>query len=181
MSLNKPVFVALLIGSLFVSSVTSSLADSRGIEQAGSAMLIGLSASGVASTLARGDREGARQMGSAMVVTITLTVALKHALNEKRPNGKDHSFPSGHSSIAFSVAEFMRARYGWAEGGFAYGAASFVACSRVLAKQHYVHDVVAGALLGATSAFLLTKPYKGWQASIHGDAHTLVVGLGRRW
>lgn len=181
MKTYNSVFVALFVSGVLFCAGPPALAASRGIKEAGSAVLIALSVTSTASTLVRGDGEGAKQLGGAMAVTVALTVALKYAVNEKRPNGEDHSFPSGHSSVAFSVAEFMRARYGWAEGGLAYGAASFVACSRVLSKQHYLHDVVAGALLGAMSAYVLTTPYKGWQASIRGDSHTLLVSLERSW
>lgn len=181
MKTYNSVFVALFVSGVLFCAGPPALASSGGIKEAGSAVLIALSVTSTASTLVRGDAEGARQIGSAVAVTVALTVALKYAVDEKRPNGEDHSFPSGHSSVAFSMAEFMRARYGLAEGGLAYGAASFVACSRVLSKQHYLHDVVAGALLGAMSAYLLSTPYKGWQASIHGDWHTLLVSLERRW
>ncbi|MGQ9560209.1 MAG: phosphatase PAP2 family protein [Candidatus Oleimicrobiaceae bacterium] len=181
MKTYNSVFVALFVSDVLFCAGPPALAASGDIKEAGSAVLIGLSVTCAASTLARGDGEGARQIGGAMAVTLALTAALKYAVNEKRPNWEDHSFPSGHSSVAFSMAEFTRARYGWAEGGLAYGAASFVACSRVLSKQHYLHDVVAGALLGAMSAYLLTTPYKSWKAGIRSDWHTLLASLERSW
>jgi membrane-associated phospholipid phosphatase len=83
--------------------------------------------------------------------TWSITAALKYSVNETRPNGEPHSFPSGHASIAFASAEFIRKEYGWRWAAPSYAAASFVAWSRVEADKHYVHDVIAGALLGVLS------------------------------
>jgi len=71
--------------------------------------------------------------------------------------------PSGHTSISFSSAEFMRKRYGWEYGVPAYAAASFVAYSRVESRQHHPADVIAGAGIGIVSSYIFTKPYKGWK------------------
>ena len=43
-------------------------------------------------------------------------VRRKYSLDERRPNGGKESFPSGHTSISFSAAEFMRKGYGWEYG-----------------------------------------------------------------
>ena len=80
--------------------------------------------------------------------TVVVTKALKFSIDETRPNGGQHSFPSGHTSMAFAGAEFLRKQYGWRWGAGAYLAASFVGWSRVEADQHYVHDVLAGAAIG---------------------------------
>jgi hypothetical protein len=76
------------------------------------------------------------------------TEALKRSVSERRPNGGQHSFPSGHTSFAFTGAEFIRKEYGWAWGAPAYLAASFVGWSRVEAQAHHTHDVLAGAAIG---------------------------------
>jgi len=152
-----------------------------GVEQAGTAVLVALSAAGATLTLLCDDAEGSRQMAISGLVTEGLTLVLKYAIDEKRPNGGHHSFPSGHSALAFSAAEFMRARYGWTYGAVAYGAACFVAYSRVAAHQHYVHDVLAGAALGAVTSTLLTTPHKGWRVSLLGDEHTLAVSVEHSW
>jgi hypothetical protein len=76
------------------------------------------------------------------------TEALKFATNETRPNGGPRSFPSGHTSIAFAGAEFIRKEYGWGWALPAYLGAGFVGWSRVQAKKHYTHDVIAGAVVG---------------------------------
>jgi membrane-associated phospholipid phosphatase len=32
----------------------------------------------------------------------------------------------------------------------------------VEAREHYAHDVIAGAAIGIASSYLFTRPYKGW-------------------
>jgi len=77
-----------------------------------------------------------------------VTDVLKGSVNERRPDGGHHSFPSGHTSFAFTGAEFIRKEYGWGWGAPAYLAASFVGWSRVEAQAHHTHDVLAGAAIG---------------------------------
>jgi len=89
------------------------------------------------------DGNGALEFGESAALTLGVTYGLKYTVNEKRPNGGGQSFPSAHTSISFSSAEFMRKRYGWEYGIPAYAAASFVAYSRVEAGEHHPHDVVA--------------------------------------
>lgn len=80
--------------------------------------------------------------------SLVLTQTSKYAFNETRPNGGSHSFPSGHTAAAFTGAEFIRKEYGWWWGIPAYAMASYVGWSRVDARQHYTHDVLAGAAIG---------------------------------
>ena len=88
-----------------------------------------------------------------------ITHSLKYSVNKKRPNGRgSRSFPSGHTSVAFTAAGFMHKRYGFSYGLPAYLAASFVGYSRVESKNHYPDDVYAGALIGIVSAFYFTEP-----------------------
>jgi hypothetical protein len=108
------------------------------------------------------DTQGTVQLAETLGLTLGTTYVLKYAVNETRPNGGSQSFPSGHTSISFSAAEFMRKRYGWGYGIPAYGLASFVGYSRVEAREHYAHDVVAGAAIGIFSSYIFTRPYKGW-------------------
>jgi hypothetical protein len=88
-----------------------------------------------------------------------VTAALKHAVGETRPDGGSYSFPSGHTSMAFTGAEFIRKQYGTAWGAPAYLAAGFVAWSRVEANRHYTHDVLAGAAIG----ILANHDFWRWQ------------------
>ena len=131
------------------------------IETAGDILQYVLPATAGGLTLGYQDYQGTLQFGESAALTLGTTYALKYAVNERRPNGGSGSFPSAHASISFSAAEFMRKRYGWEYGIPAYAAASFVAYSRVEAREHYPHDVIAGAGIGILSSYLLPGPIKG--------------------
>jgi hypothetical protein len=106
------------------------------------------------------DWRGLIEGAESAALTGGVTAGLKVAVNEKRLNGGSYSFPSGHASFSFDVAEFIRKRYGWECGIPAYVATSFVGYSRVEANDHYTHDVVAGAFLGILSSYIFTTPYR---------------------
>ena len=160
----------------------SSVQASDGIEAAGNALAYLLPAFAGGLTLGYKDGEGTQQLAESTAVALGSTVALKYTIHEERPNHRDHySFPSGHSSVSFSSAEFLRMRYGWEYGIPAYAIATFVAFSRVHAKQHYWHDVIGGAAIGIGSSYLFTRPYKGWRMQADIDAEFTGVRLSRRW
>jgi membrane-associated phospholipid phosphatase len=75
----------------------------------------------------------------------------------------------------------MRKRYGWEYGVPAYAAASFVAYSRVEAKQHFPHDVIAGAAIGIASSYIFTRPYKGWHVQVDGDTKHFAFSFSHTW
>lgn len=83
--------------------------------------------------------------------------SLKKNLNEKRPNGSNYSFPSGHTANAFLGAhqnfkEFKESSMLLALSG--YPLAAFVAFARVHSNRHWLSDVVAGAGFGILSVEL---------------------------
>ena len=54
-------------------------------------------------------QKGAYQFSKALAGTIALTYGLKLAINKERPNKENnYSFPSGHTSIAFASASFVK-------------------------------------------------------------------------
>jgi membrane-associated phospholipid phosphatase len=154
---------------------------SDGIETAGDVLSFLLPATAAGLTVGFMDTEGMLQFGESAALALGVSYGLKYAINEKRPNGGDHSFPSNHTSISFASAEFMRKRYGWDYGIPAYIAATFVAYSRVESKQHYTHDVIAAAAIGIGSSYLFTQPYKGWQIGLDIDHEYYGIILSRRW
>ncbi len=151
------------------------------IETAGDILQFVLPATAGGLTLGYQDYKGTVEFGESAALTLGATYGLKYAVNERRPNGGSQSFPSAHTSISFSAAEFMRKRYGWEYGIPAYAAASFVAYSRVEAREHYPHDVVAGAAIGIVSSYIFTRPYKGWHIQADADAHYFGIRLCRSW
>jgi membrane-associated phospholipid phosphatase len=94
-----------------------------------------------------------------------INLPLKYAIDRQTPNQGDgtgrfwphgpstwpdgQSMPSGHSLTAWSMAHVVAARYpGWRVRLVAYGLATTVSASRVMARQHFPSDVVVGSTLG---------------------------------
>ena len=137
-------------------------ADSKqNVELAGNIVLALLPTAAVSKAIYEDDTEGAWQYTKSIVTTVAVTQVLKYSVDAERPNGEDNlSFPSGHTSAAFSTASFIQMRYGWAYGAPAYLAATFVGWSRVYSDNHYTRDVVAGAAIGVVSSFIFTDAYE---------------------
>lgn len=81
---------------------------------------------------------------------------LKHTIHSTRPDGTDnHSFPSGHTSIAFCGATTLHKEYGKISPWISiagYTVATAVAIDRVRRNRHHWGDVLAGAAIGVLSA-----------------------------
>ncbi|MDO9581385.1 MAG: phosphatase PAP2 family protein, partial [Bacteroidales bacterium] len=99
-------------------------------------------------------------------VNFSITTALKYSINRERPyitytditkksTGGSPSFPSGHTSSAFSIATSLSLTYPkWYIVIPTYTWADTVGYSRMHLGVHYPSDVVAGALIGAGTAWL---------------------------
>jgi PAP2 superfamily protein len=123
---------------------------------------VGLVALALGKSSVDEDWSGAKQLAYSLAVTEGLTQGLKATVHETRPDrSDDRSFPSGHTSVSFAAAGYLHQRYGWRWGAPATLAATLVGVSRVQSKDHHWYDVVAGAVIGEASAFLLTKPHDG--------------------
>ena len=175
-------YAARLLASILLglNSGVSIRASDR-IELAGDVVQYLLPATAAGLRLGYKDGEGALQLGESAALTLGVTYSLKYSIDEKRPNGRQHSFPSGHSSISFSSAEFMRKRYGWEYGIPAYAAATFVAYSRVEAREHHPYDVIAGASIGVVSSYIFTRHYKGWEIEPEVDRKYYGIRLSHAW
>ena len=133
-----------------------------GFELAGDVLVFALPIAATGLTIGHKDGQGAWEFGESAALSMGVAYALKLTVDKKRPNGGDQSFTSGHATLSFASAEFVRKRYRWEYGLPAYVLATFVAYSRVEAKQHYAIDVISGAAIGMASSYLFTQPYKGW-------------------
>lgn len=106
---------------------------------------------------AQGDWDGAKQAAFSLGATYAVTSGLKLVIEEERPDeSNDKSFPSGHTSSSFAAAATLHKRHGWKVGIPAHFVATFVGVARVKADKHFVHDVIAGAVIGEAAGWLLT-------------------------
>lgn len=103
-------------------------------------------------------------------VNTVLTYSLKYSINRVRPYDvypteitaysveSSASFPSGHTSLAFATATSLSLKFPeWYVIAPSYIWAGYVGYSRMNLGVHYPTDVLAGAVLGAGSAFLTYK------------------------
>jgi membrane-associated phospholipid phosphatase len=106
----------------------------------------------------QGDWEGTKEAAFSLGATYVVTTGLKHVIDEERPDeSNDKSFPSGHTSSSFAAAATLHKRHGWEVGVPAHIVATFVGVARVKADKHFVHDVIAGAVIGEAAGWLLTS------------------------
>jgi membrane-associated phospholipid phosphatase len=94
-------------------------------------------------------RSATYDFAQALVVNEAWTGILKYSVQRTRPDGSNNlSFPSGHTSSAFSLATVASRHYGWKVGVPAYVLASGIGLSRIEKDKHHLSDVLAGATLG---------------------------------
>ena len=148
------------MAAVLMTSVSSDAAAGDGFRLYGDIARVALPVAALAMTAAKGDKDGAIQFGEALVTTAAVTYGLQYTVKSEGPDGEDHSFPSGHTSIAFAGAAFLQKRYGWTYGAPAYFAAALVGMSRIAGHKHNVVDVIAGAGIGIGANLIFTKKYE---------------------
>jgi len=73
---------------------------------------------------------------------------------------KTYSFPSGHTTVIFTVATTFALYYKDRKYSlFMFVLASLVAVSRIMLNVHYPLDVIAGAVLGSIVGFVVFYVY----------------------
>lgn len=170
--LQKPDQLA-IEASLLVASVALTPFDRRlqqesnedqqfteGSTANGDAVAVGLGvmAVGLGATewIAGDGGHSAEVLAESFLITDGVTEVLKHSIRRDRPgDGSPDSFPSGHTSFAFSMATFLQRRIsdscdGWAGnlGYLTYLPAAYVGIDRSEANRHFPTDVAFGAFLG---------------------------------
>jgi len=145
--------------SAFISNTTTAVALSTPVVM------------GVVALIEKDDNllKNAIYVGAAIGVDGVMTYSLKKVVNRDRPYvtypdihpaayETSNSFPSGHTSLAFATATAMSLKYPkWYVIAPSYFWACSVGYSRLNLGVHYPSDVLAGALLGAGSAFVTYK------------------------
>ena len=109
----------------------------------------------------------------AVAVSDWLAMGLKALVDRPRPPLRyvepkvlvplphDASFPSGHATNAFALASVVAAHSdGWLIPTLAYSVASGVAASRMNDNAHWASDVVAGALIGASTGRFIAHRHR---------------------
>jgi membrane-associated phospholipid phosphatase len=124
-----------------------------------SAGVVVLTLSALAVPTEQGDWQGLEDATFSLGLGEGIALAGKSLVQEERPNHEDdHSFPSGHATLAFAAATTMYRRYGWEFGAPAYAVAALTGYARFAAKEHHWWDVVAGAGFGVGAGWLMTQP-----------------------
>ena len=93
------------------------------------------------------DKKGLELIAKSYITTQGITHFTKKIVNAKRPNGGNHSFPSGHTASAFTGVNFLYKHYGPTYALPALLIASSVGHSRIKGMYHTFFDVLCGALL----------------------------------
>ncbi|MCB9002329.1 MAG: phosphatase PAP2 family protein [Bacteroidales bacterium] len=94
-------------------------------------------------------------LASSFVLQTMVVQTLKYTTKVERPDSSNmNSFPSGHTTLAFSGAEFLWQEYKehsiWI-GVAGYAVASSIGIARVINNKHWLTDVFAGAGIGILS------------------------------
>ena len=125
-------------------------------------------------------KQDALYMGVGFLISSAITISVKKLVNRQRPfvtypfiikrdtESGSESFPSGHTSSAFCTATELALRYPtWYVIVPSYLFAASVGWARMYQGVHYPSDVLAGAVVGAGSAWLGWKLQKWMQGRPH--------------
>jgi membrane-associated phospholipid phosphatase len=88
-----------------------------------------------------------------LILSQTITQAMKVTIQRDRPTGECCAFPSGHASAAFATASVIERHLGYRGAIPTYAIAAYVAASRMHDNRHYLSDVVFGGALGIASGW----------------------------
>lgn len=103
-------------------------------------------------------------LAGSFVLQTAVVQTLKYSTNVMRPDSSAaNSFPSGHTTLAFSGAEFLWQEYKdhtiWI-GLAGYAVAGTIGFARVINNKHWITDVFAGAGIGILSTKITYYTYE---------------------
>jgi membrane-associated phospholipid phosphatase len=133
---------------------------------------LGLLAAGLLADDSQVAKAGGRAAVS-LALTAAVELSLKAIIGRARPDSglgafhfdpfsiKARSLPSGHAALSFALATSLagEVRPTWARVGL-FGLATATALSRVNDDRHWLSDIAAGALIGITSAKLVSGKWQ---------------------
>ena len=175
--------VGLSVGMPSAYAESSSKKAAKFASNEGNILFLGL---GMGGDLLEDSEQGAQhslRSTDAVLTSSLISQMLKKTVREKRPDGSGHSsFPSGHATAAFAAA-VMQSEYHPEQAPLWLTGAGLIAASRVKLHRHYVHDVVAGSLLGAGAAELELYSKRGLLLSpvVDPEDHTIAIQALFNW
>lgn len=118
---------------------------------------------------------------SALIINGLSTMVGQTATWDRSPNGEWGTFPSGHTSSSFCFATVMNEAYGPLVGIPLYGLGTLVAIERLDDREHYMSDVLFGAVLGTVVGHSVATgrdpEFFGWKVLPYVDPAQGVSGV----
>ena len=93
-------------------------------------------------------RETGADLCRSFLYAQAVTGVIKHAVDRERPSGDPLSFPSGHTTAAWSVVPVAWHHAGWKGGLPTALMATLTALGRMEENRHFLSDVIAGGTIG---------------------------------
>lgn len=117
------------------------------------------------------------------LISASITQSLKFITQKERPNGAPYSFPSGHTTFAFTNAAVLYNEFKDTSPVLAYSGYAFAATTgsfRMINNKHWLSDVLAGAGIGIVSAELVYyfKPFQHFNPFVKTKNITFIPQIG---
>lgn len=130
--------------------------------------------------------EVGRTLINALTINQLTVLVGQTASFDRAPNGEWGTFPSGHTSSAFCFATVMEEAYGPLVGVPLFGIGVLTAVQRLDSGEHYLSDVVFGAVMGTLIGHSVASGRDpeifGWQIVPYVDPSTGVKGVAfQKW
>ncbi len=113
------------------------------------------------------------------LISTTITQSLKRITNKTRPNGDPYSFPSGHTTFAFTNATVLKNEFHKSAPILAYSGyaiATTTGVFRMINNKHALSDVLVGAGVGIliTEVVYHFEPFKSYNPFIKTENISLI-------